>query len=233
MTGEMIFLDDLFRATKGIELPQGLRGQVRALSDGEIKERRRYAILYGQKAIEDIEDESSDAYRLTIAPLMKEKQKAPLLDVIMQVRSLELLRDASAFHPHVMIPMPDEVTDDQEREILAQRATQEQELKETRTKFVASRMKAVRQKHSRLTVNKLRQMAKTAVVAVYEQAAGIDAMQWYTVYAGVSVWRDDTWQRLYQSPDAVRDSPEVVVMRLFSQVGDVNVIDPWEIAKNV
>ena len=120
MTGEMIFLDDLFRATKEIELPKGLRGQVRALSDGEIKERRRYAILHSQRATEDIEDESSDVYRLTIAPLMKGKQKAPLLDVIMQVRQIGLLRDAIMFHPSVLIPMPDEVMPDQEREILAQ-----------------------------------------------------------------------------------------------------------------
>lgn len=232
MTGKEIQLDDLFRATKEIELPKGLRGQVRALSDGEVKERRRYAILHSLKATREIEDESSEAHRLTIAPLKSEKQKAPLIDVVMQVRRVEFIRDAIAFISNVMIPLPDDATDVQEREILAQREVQDQKVRDKRTAHVAKRLTDVRKKYTKLTVNKLRQMAQQAIVSVYEQAASIDAVRWYTVYAGVFVHRGDKLERLYPSPEAASKSPEAVVDRLFNEVEDVNAVDPWEVAKN-
>lgn len=232
MTGDMIQLDDLFRAIREIELPKGLRGQVRALSDGEVKERRRYAILHSQEATKDIQDESSDAYRLTIAPLKSEKQKSPLIEVLMQVRRIDFVRDAIMFVPNVMIPLPDDATDVQEREILAQREVQDQEVQDKRAAYVAKRLTEVRKKYTKLSVNKLRQMASQAVVAVYEQAAAIDAMRWYTVYAGVHVYRGEELKRLYPSPEAASKSPEAVIDRLSDEVEIVNAVDPWEVAKN-
>ena len=232
MTGEMIQLDDLFCAIKEIELPKGLRGQVRALSDGEIKERRRYAILHSLEATREIQDESSDAYRLTIAPLKQERQKDTLIEVVIQVRRIEAMRDAILFIQNEMVPMPDDATDVQEREVLLQRETQEQGVRDAREAFVAKRLTDLRTKYKRLTVNQLRRMAESAVVGVYEQAASIDAVRWYTVYAGVYVHKDDTVKRLYQSPEAASRSPEVVVMRLFNEVEEINAVDPWEIAKN-
>ena len=178
MTGEMISLDDLFCASKEIALPRGLRGQVRALSDGQVKERRRYAILHSLRATKEIGDESSEVYRLTIAPLKNEKQKATLVNVLMQVRQVEFLRDAMQFIPNVMIPLPDEVTDVQEREILAQRIEQDSAVQDARAALVAKRMVGVRKKYTKLTLNRLRAMAQQAVVAIYETAASIDAVRW-------------------------------------------------------
>jgi hypothetical protein len=229
----MIRLSDLFGASKEIDLPKGLKGQARALTDGEIKERRRYAILHSQKATEEIKDESSDAYRLLIAPFKQEKQKAPLVDVVMQVRRIEFVRDALAFIPNVLIPLPDDANDTQEREILERRKVQDKEVQEKRAAMVEKRTKDVRQKLTKLNVGRLRLMAQQAIVGVYEQAASYDAVQWYTIHAGVYVYEGDKLERLFPSPEAVRDHASgPAVARLFGEVEEVNGVDPWEIAKN-
>ena len=229
----MIRLDDLFRATKDIPLPKGLKGQVRTLSDGEMKERRRYALLHSQEVVSGLEDETSDSYRLYVAPLATTRNRELLTDVVMQIRRAEAMRDAFVFYPNELIPMPDDATDIDEREVLDQRKIQEDKLAVNRAKFVDKRLATIRKKHKALNVRQLRALAQRLAVVVAERSATIDAMRWYTVYAAVFVHKDGALERLYQDPDTVRKSPQQVVDRLYLEVEEVNGVDPWEIAKNV
>lgn len=233
MEDRMIRLDDLFRAVKDIDLPKGLKGQVRALSDGEMKERRRYALLYSQEVVTGLEDKTSDSYRLYVAPLATTKNRELLTDAVVQIRRVEALRDAFVLYPNVLIPMPDNVTDIEEREILDQRKAQEEELVDKRVAFQDKRVATISEKLKSLNLKQLRAMAQGLAVITAERAATIDAMRWYTVYAAVSVYDNGTLERLYQDPDTVRESPQQVVDRLYLEVEEVNTVDPWEIAKNV
>lgn len=233
MEDRMIRLDDLFRAVKDVDLPKGLKGQVRALSDGEMKERRRYALLHSQEVVTGLEDKTSDSYRLYVAPLATTKNRELLTDAVLQIRRVEALRDAFVLYPNVLIPMSDNVTDIEEREVLEQRKTQEEDLVKKRVAFQDKRVATISEKLKSLNLKQLRAMAQGLAVITAERAATIDAMRWYTVYAAVSVYDNGTLERLYQDPDTVRESPQQVVDRLYLEVEEVNTVDPWEIAKNV
>lgn len=228
----MIRLDSLFRAVKDVDLPGGLKGEARALTDAEVKERRRYALIKSQEVTKELRDETSDMYRLYILPLATTRDRALLLDTVLQVRRVEALQDAIAFHPNTLLPMPNNASDIEERGVLEQRALQETEVQRQRDAYIAKRIADIRKKSKSLNVRQLRKMAQELAGVVAERAAMIDAMRWYAVYASISVFKNGQLERLFESPDAVSMSPEPVVDRLFSEVNQVNGVDPWEIAKN-
>lgn len=228
----MIGLDDLFRAIKEIELPGGLKGQVRALSDAEIKERRRYSLLQELEVAKELEDETSDAYRLEIAPLAAIDIRGPLVSTVLAVRRIEIQAEADLLYPNIFIPIPDDADDVAEREVLKRRGETEAQTREHRAEHIKQRLQTAREKLEGLEMKTLRKMAQQLAITVAARSAFLDGIRWYTVYAGVYAHRDGQLERLCQSPDAVRDIPARVIDRLHREVEEVNTVDPWEIAKN-
>lgn len=229
----MIRLDSLFRAVKDIDLPEGKKGQARALADAEIKERRRYALIKSQEVTKELRDETSDMYQLYMLPLATTRDRDLLLDTVLQVRRIEFLQDALEFYPNVLLPIPDDASDVEERGVLEQRVLQEAAIQKQRDDYIAKRVADIRKKTKALNVRQLRKMAQGLAGVVAERATMIDAMRWYTVYAGISEFKDGQLERLFDSPGAASMSPEGVVDRLWLEVDEVNSVDPWEIAKNV
>ena len=231
--GVDITLDNLFRAVKDIELPGGLKGQVQALSDAEKKERRRYALLCELDAAKELRDETSDAYRISVAPLAEVEDKDPLVSTILQVRRVELQQESQQLFPQLIIPIPDEADDVTEIAVIERRKETEAKTAEQRQNHIEVRMTQIREKLESQDIELLRKMARGLAVTVTSRRVMIDAICWYTVYAGVYVFRNGDRERLYQSPDIVQNSPESVIDRLYREVEEVNNVDPWEIVKNV
>lgn len=225
--------DRLFRAEEDIDLPGEEKGVARALSDADIKERRRYALLISLEAEQELRDETSRWHRAYVKPLGTIDSAEPLVVRVLAVRRFDITEEAQLLFPYQFVALPDKPDDVVERNILAQRMEQEQKVRERRHLHVEQRMEELRQKLIALPIETLRKEAVGAAISAATRAEMIDAVRWYTVYAGIyAANTDGDLERLFQSPSEVRGVPTSVIDHLFQKVSVVNNVDPWEIQKN-
>lgn len=231
----MIRLDELFRAYQEIDLPDGRKGMVRALTDVEQQERRRWAILQGLKVERELRNKKSTRYQEQIAPLAKEETPT-LVNIILQVRRLEVEEEAYMMYPNVMVPIPDNANVDDEAEVLDIRQQREAETAKNRTTHIAQRMTEIRKKLEADTRRALVNGSQAAAVKVGGAAIRITAMRWYTVFAGSYVYENQKEladpKRLFESPEQVMQLSRSVIDRLVEKVEEVNQFDVWALQKN-
>lgn len=225
--------DRLFRAEEDIVLPGQGKGVVRALSDADIKERRRYSLLMSLEAEKELRDETSRWHQAYIEPLGTVSSPESLIVRVLGVKRLDITEEAMVLNPFEFIALPDKPDDDAERNILAQRKEQEEKVRSQRRSHVGQRMEDLRLKLEALPIELLRKEAIGAAINAATRAEMVDAVRWYSVYAGIFTQNaDGTLERLFESPEEVRHVPGLVIDRLFLRVSAVSNADPWEIQKN-
>lgn len=230
----MIRLDDLFRATQDIDLPEGQKGMARALTDAEAKERRRFALVKSQEVVEELKDPTSLRHRLSVAPLekVKDDEADSLIKVILEARRYDSQRDAVTLFPLPFIPIADDADDVTEREVLQQREESEKVVREQRAEYVKQRITTLREKYQETPMETLRVVTRQLAITVEARRTMVDAFRWYTIYASVFIYNNGKAERLFQSPDQVANVPSSIVDRLYKKAEAVDNVDPWDIVKN-
>lgn len=229
-------VDALFRATADIDLPGGTRGMVRALSDGEREERRRYALLRSLEVQRELGDETSDRHKMDIAPLADTDSPNALASIILEVRQADLQSEAITLYQDQYIPFPEKATDAEQRATLEERERTEAETQKQRREHVRQRAAEIYKKLLALPIEKLRAAACKAAVDVYARREMLRAATRFTVWAGAFIYEDQEAlanpKRLFESPEQVMEAPPDVINRLLVEVDRVDGVDVWEIQKN-
>jgi len=229
-------VDALFRATEDFDLPGGQKGMVRALSDSERTHRQRYALLKSLEVERELRDETSDAYKLDIAPLARTESPEALIALVLETKRLGLRREALALYPDRYIPFPEDASDIEEREVLEQRRETEAQIHKRRNDLVEKRLAEIHQKWEDQPIEALRQAAMTSCVDVYAREELFRAAEIYTVWAGTFVYEDQenstNPKRLFKSPESVSEVPTDAIQHLLVKVSAIDSVDVWELQKN-
>jgi hypothetical protein len=225
----MFRLDEFFRThNDDVELPSGEKVSVRVLSDAEIQARSEYALSEQLKVQDALRDDSTDLYRLKVAPLLEATTEG-LIETLAEVRRVDLMREANELFSLDFFPYPDDATEEEKLDTLRRQKDHESNVYATRAQYIVNGEISYRAKLADLPRETLVASAKSAATRLYVIKAQIDAELYYTVATAYSFLRGARrW-----TMDQVTNLPGRVLDFLMTKYREVDNIDPWELTKSL
>lgn len=223
-----ITLDQLFRARKGIELPDKTNIFVRSLSDTERRQKQLASLRASVRLDQKLADENSDEYAVYLYPL-KQLSRDDLLEILKQWKLGNAIEtSAREFEPEY-IPFPENADDEETKRVLLHREEAEKQLIEKRKEYVERLVDdyiASAEKWSDDVLLK-EAIARKRMVVSLEEVLNEDAYQ--AVYLGTET---SEGKRYFRDIAAVRSLPTNLLFFLLENQREVDNVNLWEVTKS-
>lgn len=223
----MFRLDEFFRVSKDVELPDGKVVTVRVLSDIDTQARSDYALSEQAKMVELLKDSTSDVYKTRIA-ILGDSATESLIDIVCDIKRMDYVREAYDLHRTDFYVFPDNATDEEKVNVLQRQAQHEREVREAQTNYVINAENNLRAKLEKMEHASLVEMAKSAAVNTYGVRARLLADRHWVIANAFEVDGKPVW-----TIDSVKELPGKVQDFLVAQYQEVDSIDPWELTKSL
>lgn len=219
-----ITLDDLCRAYKVIELPNGAKVRVRVLSDTERRECDMEALRASSVLVKQLRDKDSKEYAALILPTLQrglDGMKKALCDY----RELMAIREVAREITPNYIPFPDDAKDDERRDVIERRTAHFEEIQKKRLDRVTEIVATFRKSLDDKTVDDI-----TAMIGKYAEDGNADSLfqdeylRW-NIY--LSCEKEDGNGKFFANIEAVNSLPQKVKMELFKAYAEVDSVDPF------
>ena len=200
---------------------------VRALSDLDVQERRRIAMLESADERDVLTDKTSDRYKELVADAIGEADDDIMRAAIVQFESSAAADSAEELLPFQYIPFPDGATLEERHEVIRRREEHEIEVRAQRLKFIEERVEKLRKKAADWNTETLRRELERRIIANWVLAKYTEVFQYQTLMLACFVNSKpmfDSWQE-------VRDYSDKLVKKLFAAYREVDNVDPWELEK--
>jgi hypothetical protein len=223
-----MFLDEFFRVSEQIDLPDGTKATMRVLSDIELNMRRDYALSEVMKVAEQLKDTNSDLYKTKIEPLSNSTLES-LLELMSQGRMIELRREAEELYRVDFVPTPDNATLEEEIKTEEKQESVDVRVYKDRTKYVVDGITTYRNKVSELPRDTMLKELHQRAIQAYSYSASLDAEVYYTVWCATET---EKGAKHWKTVDHVRQLPSKVIDVLYTKYKGLDAIDPWAITKS-
>ena len=200
---------------------------VRALSDLDVQERRRVAMLESANERDVLTDKTSDRYKELVADAISEADDDTMRAAVVQFESSAAADNAEELLPFQYIPFPDGATLEERHEVIRKREEHEAEVRAQRLKFIAERAEKLRKKVADWDTETLRRELERRIVANWVLAKYTEVFQYQTLV--LACFRDG--KPMFASWEEVRDHSDKLIKKLFAAYREVDNVDPWELEK--
>lgn len=211
-----------------VTLPNGEKIILRVLSETETNTRRDYGIAEAVRVSNDLKNPESELYRTKVFPL-RDATAESVVDVLVQGRITELVREANDLYRMDFIVPPDNATLLEEVDTALSQKTREDEVYAARAKHLLDGIKTYREKALALPRDLLNREIEIRAQQVYAELAAQDAELYYTLWCAAESGEKKRWK----SVNEVKKLPPVVVSFLAEKYKVLDKIDPWEITKSI
>jgi hypothetical protein len=138
---------------------------VRALSDLDVQERRRVAMLESADERDVLSDKDSDRYKELVADAISEADDDIMRAAIVSFESSAAGDDAEEFLPFQYVPFPDGATLEERHEVIRKREEHEEGVRAQRLKYIAERTEKLRKKVAGWDTETLQRELERRIVA--------------------------------------------------------------------
>lgn len=202
---------------------------VRALSDLDVQERRKVALLASEEEREELGNKEGDHYKELVVESLEDATEGVLREALLQFAVADLTRDAEDLLPFRFVPFPNDASLEERHGVLRQREEHEAEIRAERLKYVDQRVDKLREKSLAWEYDVLLRETERKIVESWIWAKYTQVFQYQTLV--LSCFKDGA--PLFKCWEDVPKNSDKFVKRLFSAYREVDSVDPWELEKNV
>jgi len=218
------FLDDLCRVAKAVELPNGKRLRIRALSDTEQRERDLEALRVSAVFQKALRNEDSREYQAILLPFA-ESTPEEKRNALTAYRMLSAVREAAQNIRPRFIPFPDNASEDERRDVLNQRLEQMTKITEQRRAETERLVEETKRQVADLNGDGLSALLRKHAISASADGLYTDEFVNQTIYLASET--EDGSARFYASPQVVRSLHAKVRNKLFDEYLEVDAVDPF------
>lgn len=219
---EQITLDRLFRRTKVVEMPDGAKVKVRALSDIEMQERNRTGLAARHVAEKRLRDHDSLEYKATLLPL-EEAEADQLRATLFVYQRFDLSSLANEKYPYLYVPEPDEATEAEKLETITRREEREKEINDKREVWMKAEADRYAETLDKKDDDWLRRECARRTAEFFGREAFAEAVTSYEIYRSVE---NLDGSRYFENQAEVGNVPTAVKTKLYGEMREVNSLDP-------
>jgi len=224
----MFQLDEFLRASREVELPNGITITMRVLSDLEMNARRDYAMSEAMRVSDELKNSDTEAYKTKILPF-KDSSRESILNLLSEGRVAELRREVETLYPINFVPSPDDATLSDEIDTEKRQSEHEAQVYKDRLEYIVKGIDAFRKKMDELSPDVLFGEVKARAIQVYPYVASQDAEFYYTIWCSV----EKDGKKYWKNVDSVRKLPKIVIDKLGDLYKELDSQNPWELTKSV
>jgi hypothetical protein len=221
-----LFLDSLFRVSKVTELP-GTEVTVRALSDAELRSRESIARAASAKYRKLLKDPNSDEH-LAFIESLDELTDPQLVEIIVsQYSQLEAQDEARSQSKPEFIPTPEDPSDSEKLDAVDEQQSEDERASELYRTALKTMTDNYRKNVESWDRPKLLTEAKNWNVRGLAYTEYLRT----SILASLYLSTEKNGKRYFANLEALENTNQMVVNRLYEEFVKVNEVDAWEVAK--
>ena len=218
-----VTVDRLFRVSKELELPGGVKVKVRALSDMELQLRNREALRARYVAEKRLKDKDSTEYQITLLPL-EDADADGYRATLLAYRRSEVGAEAERELPFVYVPFPDNASESEQTDVLAKREESEKEIRQRRAEWAEARVKDYVKLVTEMDEETLKKQCFRKTAEFFGRTEFTNRFVTMTAYIATETLEGAHY---FASAEEVGSVPTVVLDRILQAVSEVNDISPF------
>lgn len=221
-----LFLDKLFRVSKVVALP-GTEVTVRALSDAELRSRESIARAASAKYRKLLRNPDSDEH-IAFVESLDELTDPQLIEVIvLQYSQLEAQDEARSQSKPEFIPTPDNPSDVEKLDVIDEQKDEDERVSELYKSTLKTMLDNYRKNVESWDRNKLLAESRNWTIRGLAYTEYLRT----SILASLYLATEKNGKRYFPNLDALENTSQMVVNRLYEEFVKVNEVDAWEIAK--
>lgn len=206
------------------EVPLGERRvMAQALSSADLRAQTMAASLAGLRMKQSLADPASETYQALVGSALAFASHEQLIEWCAGFKLNDLQREAYERHQPVLIPFPDDATEDERMNTLAQREQAAEQLAKVRAEFIEQGLKAYQEQLQAMAPAELEPIYLKQRIDSLINGAWREARENSELLFGV---RGLDGEPYFENLEEVGRLPESVRQYLLAEVRTVNDIDP-------